>query len=209
MKKFLGGYGIEHGQSSPYNPKSNGHAEKNVQIVKHLLLKTENSLESEEFLDGLAQIRNTPRADGFSPNQVVFGRSVRTLVPSLTEALGTNDIIERSRGRKRELDSRQKTGYDSTAQDLKQLQVGTQVLVQNAETKRWDEKAEIIGHPRGRTYELRLANGRITHRNRKMIRKWHASNNSSPKNCIAEEKIPPDITNSPRRSERIRKKVQI
>ena len=99
----------------------------------------------------------------------MFGRSVRTLVPSLTEALGTNDIIERSRGRKQELDSRRKTGYDSTAQDLKQLQVGTQVLVQNAETKRWDEKAEIIGHPRGRTYELRLANGRITHRNRKMI----------------------------------------
>ena len=60
-----------------------------------------------------------------------------------------------------------------------------------------------------RTYELRLANGRITHRNRKMIRKWHASNDSSPKNCIAEEKIPPDITNSPRRSERIRKKVHI
>ena len=89
------------------------------------------------------------------------------------------------------------------------MQVGTQVLVQNAETKRWDEKAEIIGHPRGRTYELRLANGRITHRNRKMIRKWHASNNSSPQNGIAEEKIPPDITNSPRRSERIRKKVQI
>ena len=73
----------------------------------------------------MAQIRNTPQADGSSPNQVVFGRSVRTLVPSLTEALGTNDIIERSRGRKPELDSRQKTGYDSTAQDLKQLQVDT------------------------------------------------------------------------------------
>ena len=42
-----------------------------------------------------------------------------------------------------------------------------------------------------------------------MIRKWHASKNSSPKNRIAKEKIPPDITNSPRRSERIRKKVQI
>ena len=66
----------------------------------------------------------------------------------MTEALGTNDIIERSRGRKQELESRQKTGYDSTAQDLKQLQVSTQVLVQNAETKRWDKKPEIIGHPR-------------------------------------------------------------
>ena len=51
-----------------------------------------------------------PRADGFSPNQVIiFGRLVKTLVPSLTEALGTNNIIERSRGRKKELDSRQKT----------------------------------------------------------------------------------------------------
>lgn len=89
----------------------------------------------------------------------------------MTEALGTNDIIERSRGKKKELDLKQKTGYNSTAQDLGQLQAGTQVLVQNAETKRWDEKAEIIGNPRGRTYELRLANGRYVHRNQKMIRK--------------------------------------
>ena len=41
MKKFLDDYGILHGQSSPYNPQSDGRAERNVQIVKHLLLNTE------------------------------------------------------------------------------------------------------------------------------------------------------------------------
>ena len=104
MQKPLEEYGIEHGQSSPYYPRSNGHAERNVQLIKDLLIKTGNDLESEEYIDGLAQIRNTPRADGFSPNQVVFGRSVRTLVPSLFEVLGINEYIESSRKKKTEND---------------------------------------------------------------------------------------------------------
>ena len=82
MKEFLHNYGIEHGQSSPYNPQSNGHAERNVRVVKDLLKKTESDINSQEFLDGMSQLRNTPRADGTSPCQVVFGRSIRTLLPS-------------------------------------------------------------------------------------------------------------------------------
>ena len=74
MQEFLDEYCIQHGQSSPYNPQSNGHAERNVGIIKHLILKTENDINSKQFLDGVAQLRNTPRADGFSPCQVVFGR---------------------------------------------------------------------------------------------------------------------------------------
>ena len=67
MRKFLEEYGIDQGQSSPYNPQSNGHAERNVNILKDLLMKTDNDVNSEQFLDGISQIRNTPRADGISP----------------------------------------------------------------------------------------------------------------------------------------------
>lgn len=34
MNKFLDKYGIEHGQSSRYNPRNNGHAERNVKMAK-------------------------------------------------------------------------------------------------------------------------------------------------------------------------------
>ena len=77
-------------EKSPYNPQGNGHAERNMRIGKQLILKTNNDIHSKQFLDGIVQIRNTPRANGSSPCQIVFGRSVRTLIPTLSEALGTN-----------------------------------------------------------------------------------------------------------------------
>lgn len=106
MKEFLEAHCIQRGQLSPYNPQSNGHAEQNVKIEKDLILKTSNDKSLNEFLDGLTQIRNSPRADGLSPCQVVFERSIRTLISTLPEALGTNDFIEKARIRKKVLDSK-------------------------------------------------------------------------------------------------------
>merc|ERR1712015_89299 len=112
MRKFLVEYSVQHGQSAPHHPESNGHAERNVKIIKHLLLKSENDVHGKLFLDGIAQIRNTPRADGVSPCQVVFGRSVRTLFPTLSEALGSNEFVEKSRSKKKIIDAKQKVVYD-------------------------------------------------------------------------------------------------
>ena len=72
MQKFLDEYDVEDSQSSPYNPKANGHAECNVQLINNLLFKTGNDLESEKDMNGLAQIRNTPRADSFSSKPGCF-----------------------------------------------------------------------------------------------------------------------------------------
>ena len=108
-------YYIQHGQSSPYNPQSNGHAERNVGILKQLIIKTDNEINSKAFLDGISQLRNTPREDGFSPTQVVFGRSLRTLIPTLTEALGTNEFVEQARKKKDLLDSRRKAKFNQNS----------------------------------------------------------------------------------------------
>ena len=97
MKAFLDKFSVDHGQSAPHHPQSNGHAERNVKIVKDLLKKTGNDINSKKFLDGIAQIRNSPREDGLSPSQVVFGRAMRTIIPTLTQALGTNDCVEKAR----------------------------------------------------------------------------------------------------------------
>ena len=187
--KFLDDYCIQPGQSSPDNPQSNGHAERNVGIIKQLILKTDGDINSKQFLDGIAQLRNTPRADGYSPCQVVFGRAVRTLIPTLTEALGTNEFVEKARKRKKMLDQKQKARYDAHAKDLKSFDPGTLIWVQNAETGKWDDTAKIICKTRKRTYKIELDNGRITHRNRKRIRRRQilpsgSSNNS--KDAIAD-----------------------
>ena len=78
MKEILEAHCIQHGQSSPYNPKSNGHSERNVKIVKDLILKTRNDISSKYLLDSLTQIRKSPSANVLSPCLVVFGKSIRT-----------------------------------------------------------------------------------------------------------------------------------
>ena len=170
MRKFLEEKNIQHGQSSPYNPRSNGHAERNVKILKELLLKTNSEIHSEQFLDGISQIRNTPRADGISPCQVVFGRSIRTILPTLTEALGTNEFLEASRMKKIEIDGKQKSRFDEHAKRLVILQPDSWVWIQNDDTRKWDQQGVVVENVRPRTYKIRLENGKIIFRNRRKIR---------------------------------------
>ena len=126
---------------------------------------------SKKFLEGLCQIRNSPRSDGLSPCQVVFGRSIRTLIPTLTDALGTNDFVEEARKRKTVLDTKQRNLYNRGCKDLNHLTQGMKVWIQNAETKRWDVTARILSRVRNRTYKLQMDDGRITHRHRRWIRR--------------------------------------
>ena len=99
-----------------------------------MLKKTGNDIKSKHFLDGIAQIRNSPREDGLSPCQVVFGRAIRTIIPTLTEALGTNECVEKARKVKEKLDSMRKMRYDKRSKTLKVLNPGTEVWVQNVDT---------------------------------------------------------------------------
>ena len=170
MREFSDEYCIQHGQSSPYYPESNGHAERNVGILKQLIIKTDNDITGKGFLDGISQLRNTPREDGFSPTQVVIGRSIPTLLPTLTEALGTNEFVEKAKKKKEMLDFRRKSKFDQTSKNLKPLNPGTTIWVQNSETKRWEDKAKVIAKVRNRTYKIMLQDGKISYRNRRKIK---------------------------------------
>ena len=86
-KKFrdmLVHWGVEWQPSTPTYAQSNGHAEAAVKAVKLLVHKCAPSgdLSSEEFLQGLLELRNTPDATGFSPAQVLFGHQLRSIVPA-------------------------------------------------------------------------------------------------------------------------------
>ena len=136
---------------------------------------------------------------------------MRTLIPTLTEALGTNDFVEKARGRKKLLDQKQKARYDSSAKDLKPFEPGTLVWIQNADTGKWDDMGKIMCQVRKRTYKLELDNGRTTHRNRKRIRRRKIPPIGSSDECQGYRGQKPlkaeDVEIGPRRSERIRKKT--
>lgn len=111
-------------------------------------------------MDGISQFRNTPGEDGFSPSQVVFGRSLRTVLPTLTEALGTNEFVEQAWKPKEILHSKIYAKFNQISRNLKVLIPGTAIWVQNYYTKRLDDKATIIAKIRKRTYKVVFEDGK-------------------------------------------------
>ena len=73
---FCNKHDIRHELSAPYNPKSNGLAKAGVKSVINILKKCVSSGADADFM--LYKWRNVPRADGYSPSQLMFGQSQRT-----------------------------------------------------------------------------------------------------------------------------------
>ena len=83
--KFCQEWGIRHILSSPYMPRSNGHAEAAVKQMKKLIqanLGPNGILNRSSAMAGLQVFRNTPREPtGLSPAVMIFGHSIRDSVP--------------------------------------------------------------------------------------------------------------------------------
>ena len=82
-RRSLDKWEVKHQRSSPGHPQSNGHAEAAVKAVKKLIIAASQggTLDDEQLDRGLLELRNTPRADGRSPAQHLFGHPVRTPMP--------------------------------------------------------------------------------------------------------------------------------
>ncbi|EFX62873.1 hypothetical protein DAPPUDRAFT_269522 [Daphnia pulex] len=84
-------WGVAVSNSTPNYSQSNGHAEAAVKAVKELVEKISPSgdLDTEEFKLGLLEFRNTPRENGLSPAQMVFGHQLCSIVPAHRSAYAT------------------------------------------------------------------------------------------------------------------------
>ena len=79
--RFAKEYGFIHITSSPRYPQSNGEAERAVQTVKMILKKTDDPY------IGILNYRSTPLQNGYSPAELLMGRTLRTTLPALPELL--------------------------------------------------------------------------------------------------------------------------
>ena len=181
FKTYCQTKGITHETSSPYNPRSNGHAEAAVKAAKYLLLKTKPS----DFSSALAAWRNTERQGKPSPNELMFCRKIRDV-----KVIHKSQLVI-SGHESRKFDScEQKTDFSphtpskqtssekipSSQQIAGHFQQGDRVYVQNPCTKRWDVSAVITGFSRtGSTLNLLTPNGNIIWRNRRFVRRQCAA----------------------------------
>ena len=74
-------YSFQHITSSPYDTQANRLAEKTVNTMKSVLLKS-----SDPYL-GLLSYISTPLEHGYSPAQLLMSRNLRTTVPIITGEL--------------------------------------------------------------------------------------------------------------------------
>jgi hypothetical protein len=223
FSSFCDNYGIKHELSSAYNPRSNGLAEAGVKNVKHLLLKCKEG--GDDFAEGLFAFRNTPRADGFSPNQLFLGRRLRGGgLPALPSAFGVVDGSEAATASNKRRAS--VAASNDTAPGLSVLAIGQAVRVQDSRG-RWTWQGQVEGvRDNHRSYEVSDEDGRLFVRNRRLLKPISSPVPDSSVSCaeptLSEEcsesdttsgqhsftTVPPNEKESPRRSARLRKKVR-
>ena len=167
FRSFMESWGVTHVFSAPHYPQSNGLAEAAVKAMKHLVATaaTNGNLDNDDFHKGLLEFRNTPRSNGLSPAQVIFGQALRSCVPAHHTSF-----------KKKWLDNLQQIEHpksipaDISRRPLKPLEIGDSVWIQNHAGKQWDRTGTVIGCS-GRNYHVKLPSGRFFWRNRRHIRK--------------------------------------
>lgn len=155
---FAASYGFKHITSSPKFPQSNGEAECAVQTVKHLLRKA-----ADPYIALLAY-RTTPLQNGYSPAQLLMGRRLRTIVPTLPSELRPT-LPDRSMLVQKEREKRMSdiVNYNKRhgAKPLSNLSSGQQVWITDTKTS----GTVIQNHTSPRSYLVDAPHG-VIRRNR-------------------------------------------
>ena len=153
---------------------------------KRLLLdntKSDSSPDWDKVLRALMQHRNTPDSEyGLSPSQLVFGRPIRDFLPIKPGQYSPSDVWIDSR-ETRELALRNRfirtsERWSTNTKDLRPLQPGTKVMIQNQHgagkvSKRWDKTGLVLENLGYNKYRIKVdGSGRVTDRNRQFLRQF-------------------------------------
>jgi len=129
-------------------------------------------MEEEKLCRALLQYRNTPsRKDGLSPAQKLYGHPIQDTLTAhhksfepewLQSKMVTNAkstaYLESSR-----------RYYNTTTHSLPEIVVGTNVAVQNPQTKLWDTYGMATAISPQRQYHIKTSRGTVLIKNRQFI----------------------------------------
>ena len=156
------------------------------------------------FQRGILEWRNTPKARGKSPAELLYGCQMRSVVPSLQTNLCPpwKSNIER---KIKELQEKSEEYYNIGAKDLSELSVGDKVRVQDSRSRRWVEQGVVARKGRHRDYYVELSNGRMRWRNRRFLRPVDPLALEGGEEDIGVVESDTDIPSPRRSSERLRR----
>ena len=156
---------FKHITSSPHYPKSNGLAEKTVQIVKRI--KKKCKVDSSDPNLALLEYHTTPLNSGFSPSQLLMSRKLRSILPSTVEEFlprsPNYDVVQDKLCTKQVY---QKKYYDVGSKSLKLLETGDSVRIRQGDGL-WKPAVVSSKYPAKRSYVVETPNGGIYRRNRR------------------------------------------
>ena len=167
-KQFAQDWNFEHQTSSPYYSRSNGLAEKAVQIVKRLLSKAKQ--DGKDPYISLLEYRNTPIDNVASPAQILMSQRLRSHLPTTQNQLKPQVVEpEQMKEKLEEEKAKQKSFYDQGSKIQSELKEGERVRLQ-VESK-WKPAVieEKLQTPR--SYILQMENGQRVRRNGQQFRR--------------------------------------
>ena len=167
FRRFAETWNFQHATSSPYYPKSNGLAENTVRTAKRLIKKAKE--DQQNPLMSLLVHSSTPNALGYSPDQLLMGRQIRSNLPLPRRNHEPSRVEFKQRFQKK--GAQQKRYYDQGSKHLPALHRGDQVRIKNQNTKKWSHDGVVTGQygDHRRSYNIELPGGEIMRRNRSDI----------------------------------------
>lgn len=187
FRRFADEWNFEFRTSSPRYPQSNGMVERHIGIVKHMFKKVDD--DNKDLNVAMLEYRNIPIANNIpSPNELMFGRKTRGLLPHSMKLnrIDHNEIKQRLEDRQ----CIQKQYYDKNAHALIPLQVNDKVYVRKEPGKPLiPGTIKELGR-RPRSYEVELEDGKKVDRNRRDIYR-------GPKEEVNVEMIPQTQNGNP------------
>ena len=207
-RKFLDQWDVRHRMSSAYYAQSNGRAEVAVKSAKRLLrsnIGPTGSLNTDQFLRAMLQMRNTPDPDcKLSPAEIIFGRTIRDaftfcnrketfLNPSVQPHWRDAWSLKEAALRKRFV--RWAERYNERTKSLLPLRVGDRCFIQNQvgpHKRRWDRSGLVVEVLPHKQYRVKVdGSGRLTTRNRRFLRLFkNASSTVSGANTKVQPFVP-------------------
>lgn len=166
MKRFMINWGVNHVFSAPHFPSSNGLAESAVKSMKALIAASTNNgdIGTDIFTQGLLELHNTPRENGLSPAEMIFGSPLRSCVPLHPQTFAKKWIDTANNA-----DNTHHPPKNLNSRRLQPMRSGDKCWIQDPSTKRWTSIGNII-QARQRNYTVKMPSGRILWRNRRHLR---------------------------------------